>query len=81
MKDEDVTDLELKLEKGATITGVAKMEEGSPQNPKSNLSTLRFSATLPTLLLMRKTGFPTYPHLAELMSLEILSSKQFTKAK
>ena len=44
IKDEDVSGLEIKLEKGAVITGVAQFEEGTNQNPKSKLSSLRFLA-------------------------------------
>ena len=44
IKDEDVSGLEIKLEKGAVITGVAQFEEGTNQNPKSKLSSLRFQS-------------------------------------
>ncbi len=44
IKDEDVSGLEIKLEKGAVITGVAQSEEGTIQNSKSKLSSIRFLA-------------------------------------
>ena len=61
MKDEDVNYLELKLEKGATITGVVRLEEGSPQNPKSNLSTLRFSSISTDPTVDAKDWFSNLP--------------------
>ncbi len=61
IKDEDVTDLEIKLEKGATITGVARLEEGTAQNPKSNFSALIFSATSTDPTVDKKDWFSNMP--------------------
>ncbi len=45
VKEENVSGLELKMEKGAVITGSVQLEEGSPPESKNKLSLLRLMAT------------------------------------
>ena len=44
IKDEDISGLEVKMEKGAVISGVVKLEEGAAPESKNKLSMLRMIA-------------------------------------